>query len=113
MKKFVTLCTAALTLAISTPSFAADKSEVAFTYNPDAAVETTYAKLSKQAYKVCQAELGPFMQYGAADCVEAYMADIIGKINRIDLTAYHKVQTSDDRDVIMLAKLEKDVSEKK
>ena len=114
MKNFVTLLSAtALTLMVSAHSHAGISDEVAFTYNPSASADVTYTSLSKQAKKVCDGELGPLMHHGAAKCMDSYVSEIVGKINRAELTAYHNGRTSETTDVIQLAQLDQGVSEKK
>lgn len=104
MKTLVTVMTAAaMTLGVVGTSQAAD---VAFKYNPNASVPSVYKKLNTQAKKVCVAELGPLRHYGLIDCVEDYVGQIVDKIDRVELTAYHNQMTSEDK-VIKLAQLDK------
>ena len=105
MKTFVSMMTAAvLTLGVATTSQAKD--EVAFSYNPDASVEKTYEALNQQATKICKDELGAFRQYGLRKCASDYMEQIVEKIDRVELYAYHNRMISGSSDIIELAQLE-------
>ena len=104
MKTLVTVMTAAaMTLGVAGTSQAA---EVAFKYNPNATVASVYSDLNTQANKICKAELGPLRHYGLTDCVTDYVGQIVGKIDRVELTAYHNQMSSEGK-VIKLAQLNK------
>lgn len=108
MKTLVTLLTtAALTLGVSITSQAADAEQVAFKYNPKASVATTYTSLKSQARKICKNELGVMMQYSGGKCINTYVTEIVGKIDRVELTAYHNQMTMPESGTIRLASLSK------
>jgi len=105
MKTLVTVMTAAaLTLGVVGTSQAAD--EVVFKDDAKASVAEVYTDLNRQAKKICKTEMGAFRQYGIQRCVDDYVGQIVSKINRLELTAYHNRMTSTG-DIIELAQLDK------
>ena len=103
MKTLVTVMTAAaMTLGVVGTSQASD--QVAFKYDAKASVAEVYSDLNRQAKKICKAEMGAFRQYGIDKCVNDYVGQIIGKIDRVELTAYYQRMTGKG-ELIELAEL--------
>ena len=98
---------AAMAFGITGAAQASDPSERSFTYNKSATVAATYTSLKTQAKKVCERELGPLMHYGAKSCIRAYVSDVIGQIDSLELTAYHQRQSGQKTPVIQLAQIKK------
>lgn len=105
MKNLVTVMTAAaLTMGVAGTSQADE--EVAFKYKPSESASEIYSDLNRQAKRLCKDELGAFARLNLRECMKDYVGQIVGKINRVELTAYHNRMIGKE-DIIYLAEKKK------
>ena len=89
MKKLAIVTALLATATLVTAKAHASENDVRFSYDASASAQETLDDLKTQARKICDRELGPLKHYGASECVNDYVGQIVKKIDRRDLTALY------------------------